>query len=69
MSDEFNFLVLLIGGAVSIWLIVLFVGISRRVTAIKRMLLVAYDLEEFEDGKTFGYRRKQPAPAGKIFSN
>ena len=49
-----------LGFAISIWLIVLFVGISRRVTAIKRMLMVAFDLEEFDDGGAYAYRNKEP---------
>jgi hypothetical protein len=67
-AEDFTAVFLFLGCAISIWLIVLFVGVSRRVTAIKRMLMVAFDLEEFEDGGSYGYRKRQPK-SSSIYSD
>jgi hypothetical protein len=60
-SDLYG-VMMLVGCPVSIWLIILFVRLCGRVKAIEKMLMAAFELEEFSDYGPFGgrhFRRKR----------
>jgi hypothetical protein len=61
-SEDWNILLLLIACGLSVWLIVLFVRLCGRVKAIKAILMVAYDLEEFKNYGVTDFRRRNRQP-------
>ena len=61
-SEDLNILLLLVACGVSVWLIVLFVRLCSRVKAIKALLMVAYDLEEFKIYGGTNFRKRKPQP-------
>jgi hypothetical protein len=63
MSNGDVSLLLLVGCAVSIWMIILFVLLCGRVKAIKSMLMTVYDFEERKGFFGATYRRKQSIAA------